>query len=1031
MSGMTAEEIRQALYENHGVPQGAARNAQAEALTAAAEACGDPDVFRQALITQIDAYEYSSERSRMVVPFARLLQEYDRDPGAFDASDAHSLFWRFKWVSGQIISTPDVPIAAVTGYLDDMEKRYRIAGYGERAVRQSEYFLADAIGDDERAERAMARWRAADRDAMSDCHACETNSQGSYWAGKGEDAKAIEVWEPVLNGGQTCMEEPHRVLARSLRPLLRLGRTDDARAHHLRGYRMARGKEGLLRAIGQHIEFCALTGNEARGVEILAEHGTHLRPLADVETQMDFYGGVLVLLRRLSELGHGADPTVPFGGAARTVDELHGILHAEALHIAERFDVRNGTTRVSERFLIRIAQTPLVDVLPLGVRSAALPPPTPASTSRSTHPSAPAAARSTGAPATEGFAELVERARDARELGHPGSAALWDAVAVRAAALPASEVEPLVAADVADHHALIAARAGAADAGPLLTAARDAYRALGHASRAALAELRLASVAAQAGAEPAEVRSLLTAAARSAGALDPTDPRRTRRIALAELAAIRLEPYLRSVEAAREHADDTAEHGHDHGHDHDAGTALFASELADFVTVHGETDASGKELSDVISEAEELLGRVALSQGDTEHALALLNASAARSVRAARPWLALDPLVLRAGVLRSLDRVEEAEEAAREALEHAAEVTDPEQQGIVRLTLADVVLRRPGGAAEAAEHSLTAAHWFDQAGLTADGGAQARLLLARAYAQDGRNADAAEVLQSTLPDLLEHGEGQAVAAREFLGDLLRELRESRPAAEQYLLAAELVKEWEDPRPQAGFAQSAADCLSDAGLVEEAVAAYRRSLELHRQAGGAVISEVRILRSLAWLGLRERVDETSVAAARVRMDEAAGILEEALVADPQAPELRSELAQTWHQIAQVLDRQVSAQEQEEEGAAEEGAENRGDAQERASKGPGRLSADRIEALRLEEVALWERAAGLYAELGTDYLQGRFQCLNNAAWTEQELGRPEAGAARISALLEEIKALPAEVVPEWLLPQAERTVANLTS
>ncbi|MFF4318571.1 hypothetical protein [Streptomyces sp. NPDC001568] len=1023
MSNMTVEEIRQALYENHRLPQGAARNAQAEALTAAAEAAGDSDVFRQALVTQIDAYEYSSERSRMVVPFARLLQEYDRDPGAFDASDAHALFWRFKWVSGQIISTPDVPITAITGYLEDMEKRYRIAGYGERAVRQSEYFLADAIGDDERAERAMARWRAADRDAMSDCHACETNSQGSYWAGKGEDAKAIEVWEPVLDGGQTCMEEPHRVLARSLRPLLRLGRADDARAHHLRGYRMARGKEGLLRAIGQHIEFCALTGNEARGVEILAEHGAHLRPLADVQTQMDLYGGVLVLLRRLSELGHGADPTVPFGGAARTVDELHAILRAEALHIAERFDVRNGTTRVSERFLTRIAQTPLVDVLPLGVRSAALP--QPAASASAPRPT-PATA---GADAAEDFGALVERARDARELGHPGSDALWAAVSVRVSGLPASQVEPLMAADLADHRALVAARAGSEDAGRLLASVRDAYRELGQAARAALAELRMASVAAQAGAEPGEVRALLAMAARSATALDPAEPRRTRRIALAELAAIRLEPYLRSVEAAREHTAD--DHGHGHGHDHDPGTAVLASALADFVATYGAygaygtTDDSGTGLSDVTSEAEELLGRVTLSQGDTERALDLLAASAARSVAAARPWLAVDPLVLRAGVLRSLDRSEEAEEAAREALAHSSEVTDSQEQGVVRLTLADILLRRPDGAAEAAEHSLTAAHWFDQAGLSADGGAQARLLLARAYAQDGRNADAAEVLQSTLPDLLEHGEGQAVAAREFLGDLLRELRETRPAAEQYLLAAELVKEWEDPRPQAQFAQSAADCLSDAGLVEEAVAAYRRSLELHRQAGGAVIPEVRILRSLAWLGLRERVDETTVAAARLLMDEAAGVLEEALTTDPQAPEPRSELAQTWHQIAQVLDRQVSAQEreQDEEDGTGEGAG------EAATEAPDRLSADRIEELRREEIVLWERAAALYAELGNDYLPGRFQCLNNAAWTEQELGRPEAGAARISTLVEEIKALPAEVVPEWLLPQAERTLANL--
>ncbi|MFJ3879296.1 tetratricopeptide repeat protein [Streptomyces sp. NPDC090077] len=1009
MSTLTADEIRRALYENRSLPHGAARNAQAEALTAAAEVCGDTGVFRTALVNQIDAYEYSAERSRMVVPFARLLQEYDRDPSAFDSGDAHSLFWRFKWVSGQIISSPDVPISSVTGYLDDMEKRYRIAGYSERAVRQSEYFLADAIGDDERAERAMAQWRAADRDAMSDCHACETNSQGVFWATKGEDAKAIEVWEPVLTGEQTCMEEPHRVLARSLLPLLRLGRTDEARSHHLRGYRMARGKESLLRAIGQHIEFCALTGNEARGVEILAEHAAQLRPLVDVKTQLDFYAGVIVLLRRLAELGHGADPTVPYEGSPRTVEELHGVLSAEALDIARRFDVRNGTTRVSERLSQRLSRAPLAEVLPLGVRSTALPQPTGASPAPAPAPVPVSAAE---------FSVLVEQARDARDTGHPGADRLWAEVGVRVSALAEPDVDPLLRAEVAEHRALTAARAGAPDAAVLLTAVRDGYRALGRAERAALAELRLASAAAQSGAAPAEVRALLAAGLRAAEALDPAEPLRVRRIAVAELSALRLEPYLRSAEAAREHAhehDDT--HAHSHGHEHGEEHGLLVAGLVSFVSSYGQA------LPELASEAEEMLGRLALSQGDTERALELLASSADRAVEAGRPWHAADPLVLRAGVLLSLGRPEEAEAAARSGLEHSAEVTDPEEQGIARLTLADVLLRGRGSAAEAAEHALAAAHWFDQAGLAADGGAQARRMLAQAYARDGRTADAAEVLQSALPDLLEHGEGQAVSARDFLGNLLRDLRESRAAAEQFLLAADLVKDWEDPRPQAGFAQAAADSLSDAGLADEAVAAYRRALELRRLTGDAVVSEVRILRSLAWLGMREEVTEETAGAARVLMDEAAGVLEAALAAgDPEDRELLSELAQTWHQLAQVLDRLVSTR-----GPGQEG-EDEGDEESPAG---GTLGPAVVEALRLEEIRLWERAAELYAGLGPEALQDRFQCLNNAAWTDDELGRPEAGAARISALLEEIEALPEGTAPEWMVPQAQRIIANLTS
>ncbi|MEV7831989.1 tetratricopeptide repeat protein [Streptomyces subrutilus] len=1016
MTAMTRDEIERGLAENGEAPNGAARNAHAEALAAAAEACGDPALFRSALDNLINAYLYSSESSKMLVPFARLLQEYDKDPGAFSAWEAHSLYWQFKWVATAISDSPGIPLESATGWLDEMERRYRIAGHSERPVREAELWLAHATGDDDRAERAFGRWLAAERDDMSDCQACELNGQGQYAVLHGNDDEALDLWKPVLEGDLTCAEEPHRVLATSLLPLLRLGRADEARAHHLRGYRMARGNESLLPTIGKHIEFCALTGNESRGLEILAEHAGHVAPLANVDDQLAFHGGVLVLLRRLEQLGHGGSAAVPYEGVPRTVSELHDVLYAGALDIARRFDARNGTSRISDRFLARVGREPLADVLPLGVRSATLPP---SPSGPGAPPSAPAT-RSGPAATPADFTELVERARRARDVGHPGAGALWAEVAVRQDARP--EPDPLVSADLADHHALAAARRGAQEAPQLLGAVRDAYRALGRDERAALAELRLAGTAAQSGAAPAEVRELFRAAARAATALDADEPLRARRIALVELSEIRVESYLRSGEAP-----------HDHEHEHaDApgdGHAELVAELTAFVAAHADTAA------DLVAEAEEMLGRLALSQGDPERAEALLAAAAVRAVAAGRPWQAVDPLTLRAGVLMSLGRPAEAEEAARAGLEHAAEVVDAEAQGAVRLTLADILLRRGEAAREAAAHALAGAHWFDQAGLSADGGAQARLMLARAYARDGRAAEAAEVLQSALPDLLEHGAEQAVFGREFLGDLLRELGEPRPAAEQYLLAAEAAADWENPRPQANLAHSAAEALSGAGLPVEATAAYGRALELYRRTGDAPVSEVRVLRSLAWLGLREEVGDAGVARARTLMGEAVSVLEAAALApDADSAELRSELAQTWHQLAQVLDRRVGEDADEDEDADvddDADADADGSVDDGEPAAAGRLGAAQVEALRVEEIELWDRAAGVYAELGPEYLGDRFQCLNNAAWTEQERGRPAAGAARMSALIDEVGALPEETVPEWLLPAAQRLVTRLTA
>ncbi len=125
---------------------------------------------------------------------------------------------------------------------------------------------------------------------------------------------------------------------------------------------------------------------------------------------------------------------------------------------------------------------------------------------------------------------------------------------------------------------------------------------------------------------------------------------------------------------------------------------------------------------------------------------------------------------------------------------------------------------------------------------------------------------------------------------------------------------------------------------------------------------------------------------------------------ALAADPGAPVLRSELAQTWHQLAQVLDRHVNTYEQSNEAADEEDEDQ--DLADAGAEPAARLSPAEVDGMRLEEIELWDRAARVYAELGPDHLRDRFQSLNNAA-----------------------RALPEDDVPDWLLPSAERLLAQL--
>lgn len=677
------------------------------------------------------------------------------------------------------------------------------------------------------------------------------------------------------------------------------------------------------------------------------------------------------------ELGHEDGATVSYRGTNRTVKELHELLYAEATDIAALFDARNGTSLVSQRLVDRIGQQPLVGSLALGVRSAQLP--SVAASSRAAAPHTAARGTEDGG-ADEDFSTLLDRARTARRQGHPSAEGLWAQVALLAGTgekgVGGTDLaDPALAGDLLVHRATAAVTAADPTARSLYAEAAVSYRTAGQHSLAARAHLAIAGCATQFDAEPAEIRDLLAVARRSAQALEETEPERLRRLLGAELTTLRIESHL------RERATTEPESPVD--------TRLVA-ELEGFVATYGDEPAARTagpgSVADLVADSELLLAKLALAVDGLDRSMPLLTSAADRLLAAEQPWDAVEPLSIRASVLAAHGDLEAAETTARTALGHAAELSEGADQAAVRMTLADILLRRGDRAEEAAVHALDATHWLDQAGLAATTGARARLMLAQAYAAAERTVEAAEVLQSALADLVELDEGVGVEARELLGGLLRDLRDPRAAAEQYLLAAETVKGWGEPRFEAGFAHSAAEALAAAQLHGEAEAAYRRSLELWQRIGGNPVAEVRVLRSLAWLAAEDEQPDGGLARARQLMEQAASVVEGA-----EEPAMRYELAQTWQQSAQLLQNALYESESESEGDGDDKGEAESSAQARATKE--------------QMVRLLDQAATLYREFGADVIGERFQCVAQAAWAEQEMGRTDSGIARATALLED--------------------------
>lgn len=848
----TPQELSAALAANDRAPHGRARTVRAEALLDAADRLAHPESQLSALHSLVDAYQVGGERFRSPVPFARILRLWDghndtlTDRGRFE----HLTHWKFKWVTSDLLLVPEVPLTTVRGFVDEMERRYRRVGYGLRAVHAQRFHIAQHVGDVAEAEEHHGRWLAAERDLMSDCQACEHSALGAWRAEQGADEAALALWAPTVENELTCLSEPAGTLAETLRPLLRLGRLDTARSHYLRGYRLVQGRVELRASIGRHLEFCALSGNEGRGLEILAENRDVFDAPVEPLPHLAFLAHAGLLLRRVVALG-APDLPVP-GPQARDwpAAELLTHLETEIVAIAKRFDDRNGNGTVGSRIAAVLAQQPLVDRLPLGVRSASLKPsPAVLIPAQGSYPGAfqaadPAPVAAPTPPEADDdqdtdFDALLAEARRMFQCAHPGATKVWERLAALAERRgidldleTRGQLAEERAAEALDEEDLTRAI-------ELLGVAVERYEEGGLAGRAVAVRARrlLAEALRRDTRSPAESQALaelydLARELHAAGRAEPEDVLTVRRAQAFEA--------RRVTEVGLDAVDDAA-------------LEIFEATVDALLADAEEFDIPARAAAAHTMRAEILQRR-----GDPDASIPELLAALALYDRAARPWAKLHPNMLLAQAFLALDRDADAEQAGLAALDVAARW--PQQRfpaGYTRQVLANATgaQNRYG---DSADHALEAVAWADRHGVP-DLAASARHSLAFAYEQLGRDADAAAILESALPELVRHLDDPTVVnARWALARCLGRLEDYRGSAEQYLLAAAVAEHFPQQGGHAMLAASAGHALRAAGLPDEARRAFERAVGLLRALPDP-INLAKTLRALAWVTFGESDD----------------------------------------------------------------------------------------------------------------------------------------------------------------------------
>ncbi|MEV4258620.1 hypothetical protein AB0J52_36145, partial [Spirillospora sp. NPDC049652] len=266
---MTAD-VYELMARAEELPYGETRTLLVEDALRRAEAAADAELAFRVRMGLTTAYQYGGEPAKAFTTFSRCLAEYDRDPARHDAE--HRLLWQMKWIVNSLTLFPEIPLDRTRAVLEDMERRYRLGGHSLQAVYHYRHAVAQHIGDIEAADELFAKWRAAERDALSDCEGCDPSGLADHLADRGRDEDALAVAAPVLSAELNCSEQPQDMLTTLLPVYLRTGRLAEARDAHRRAYRLLRPNLADLTHIAEHVRFCAVTGNEPRGLEILQRH---------------------------------------------------------------------------------------------------------------------------------------------------------------------------------------------------------------------------------------------------------------------------------------------------------------------------------------------------------------------------------------------------------------------------------------------------------------------------------------------------------------------------------------------------------------------------------------------------------------------------------------------------------------------------------------------------------------------------------------------------------------------------------------
>jgi hypothetical protein len=146
-----------------------------------------------------------SDRTEFVSLFSWMLNAYDADPENYEIED---LLWKYKWIINELYSNPDVPLEQIELVLEDYKRRLEEKGLGIRSYYSKQLNEALYQQDAAKSMTFLDLVNAVPRDELSDCNACEMDTEVTYLINEGDFGNAYTKALPLLQKQFTCAHVP-------------------------------------------------------------------------------------------------------------------------------------------------------------------------------------------------------------------------------------------------------------------------------------------------------------------------------------------------------------------------------------------------------------------------------------------------------------------------------------------------------------------------------------------------------------------------------------------------------------------------------------------------------------------------------------------------------------------------------------------------------------------------------------------------------------------------------------------------------